>query len=398
MIPKTERLQNYKKLHVVSYGLECGLKAVQYSVSNGFDTAYREFLRVGTTFDIFQNIHILYLKYGVLVFWIRRIDLVSFVVFASNLRRIQVKDIAKEVKDHLKTYSSAGMDISWYVEGIRNSITHKGGIKDYTGCNLDRKSTSRGCQILGRKLVCWSAKKQSYVAMSSVEAEYHFIKYHMLKGDIELHFVPTDLQLAYTFTKPLAEPSFTRLVAELVALLEHPNVLYHPMLRFLSNCCISTTLTRQPSATYVEYLKEFWYTAEVDEATKTITFSLSLVEKPLSFTQEKFMSTTGLPICENVVPTPPKETVRAGLATLGLFDKDKPSLSSSVLVNSSPIKIKYFTPIWRLFMQYIVKCLGGMQGSHDQLNLNQQTIAYSLIWGLEIDIRGIIFSDLIYKI
>ncbi|GJU95441.1 hypothetical protein Tco_1320197 [Tanacetum coccineum] len=33
--------------------------------------------------------------------------------------RIQVKDIVKEVEDHLKTYSSAGMDISWYVEGIR---------------------------------------------------------------------------------------------------------------------------------------------------------------------------------------------------------------------------------------------------------------------------------------
>ncbi|GKC37452.1 putative reverse transcriptase domain-containing protein [Tanacetum coccineum] len=43
---------------------------------------------------------------------------------------------------------------------------------DYTGCNLDRKSTSGGCQILGGKLVCWSAKKQSSVAMSSAEAEY----------------------------------------------------------------------------------------------------------------------------------------------------------------------------------------------------------------------------------
>ncbi|GJY58415.1 retrovirus-related pol polyprotein from transposon TNT 1-94 [Tanacetum coccineum] len=31
----------------------------------------------------------------------------------SNLRRIQVKDIVKEVEDYLKTYSSAGMDISW---------------------------------------------------------------------------------------------------------------------------------------------------------------------------------------------------------------------------------------------------------------------------------------------
>nr|GEU94221.1 putative reverse transcriptase domain-containing protein [Tanacetum cinerariifolium] len=39
------------------------------------------FLGVGATLDIFQNIHILYLQYGVLVFWIRCIDHVSFVVF-----------------------------------------------------------------------------------------------------------------------------------------------------------------------------------------------------------------------------------------------------------------------------------------------------------------------------
>nr|GEY67253.1 retrovirus-related Pol polyprotein from transposon TNT 1-94 [Tanacetum cinerariifolium] len=32
--------------------------------------------------------------------------------------------------------------------------------------------TSGGCQILGRKLVCWSTKKQSSVAMSLAEAEY----------------------------------------------------------------------------------------------------------------------------------------------------------------------------------------------------------------------------------
>ncbi|GKE26870.1 hypothetical protein Tco_1442254, partial [Tanacetum coccineum] len=30
----------------------------------------------------------------------------------SNIRRIRVKDVVKEVKDYLKTYSSAGMDIS----------------------------------------------------------------------------------------------------------------------------------------------------------------------------------------------------------------------------------------------------------------------------------------------
>ncbi|GJR60982.1 hypothetical protein Tco_1503144, partial [Tanacetum coccineum] len=37
-------------------------------------------------------------------------------------------------------------------------------------------------------------------------------------------------------------------------------------------------------------------------------------------------------------------------------------------------------------------------GSHDQMNLNQQTIAYCLIFGLEIDTGWIIFSDLIHKL
>nr|GEW50354.1 hypothetical protein [Tanacetum cinerariifolium] len=64
---------------------------------------------------------------------------------------------------------------------------------------ISRKSTSGACQFLGGKLVCWSAKKQDRI----------------LKGDIELHFIPTKYQLADIFTKPLDEPTFKRLIIEL---------------------------------------------------------------------------------------------------------------------------------------------------------------------------------------
>ena len=37
---------------------------------------------------------------------------------------------------------------------------------------MDRKSTSGGCQLLDRKLVSWQSKKQTCVAISTVEAEY----------------------------------------------------------------------------------------------------------------------------------------------------------------------------------------------------------------------------------
>nr|GEV25956.1 hypothetical protein [Tanacetum cinerariifolium] len=101
-----------------------------------------------------------------------------------------------------------------------------------------------------------------------------------------------------------------------VALLEHSNEMYQPMLSFLSNCCIKKALTLQPFAMYVEYLQEFWYTAEVKEETKTITFLLSWLYEPLSFTQKEFISSIGLPVCKNLVPLPPNETVRAGLSLI----------------------------------------------------------------------------------
>ncbi|GJY78435.1 putative ribonuclease H-like domain-containing protein [Tanacetum coccineum] len=43
---------------------------------------------------------------------------------------------------------------------------------DYAGENLDRKSTTGGCQFLGRRLITWQCKKQTIVATSTTEAEY----------------------------------------------------------------------------------------------------------------------------------------------------------------------------------------------------------------------------------
>ncbi|GJS75834.1 putative ribonuclease H-like domain-containing protein [Tanacetum coccineum] len=43
---------------------------------------------------------------------------------------------------------------------------------DYAGANLDRKSTTGGCQFLGRRLISWQCKKQTIMATSTTEAEY----------------------------------------------------------------------------------------------------------------------------------------------------------------------------------------------------------------------------------
>nr|GEX19534.1 hypothetical protein [Tanacetum cinerariifolium] len=215
-----------------------------------------------------------------------------------------------------------------------------------------------GYQIFGGNLVCWSAKKKSSMAMSSAEAEYvdvagYCAQVLWIKSQVADYDV-------------LCDKCEDGIISfnNAVALLEDTNDLYYLMLSFLSKCCIDIALTIQPSAIYVEYLREFWYTLEVDETAKTITFLLSSIEKPLTFTQDEFIFSISLPICRNAIHLPPKETVRTGIATLGLFYKDKPSLSSTDFINSSPLKIKYFSPTWKIFMLYIVKCLAKEEESH----------------------------------
>jgi hypothetical protein len=59
----------------------------------------------------------------------------------------------------------------WYPKGSTFDLI---GYSDshYAGCKVDRKITSGTCQFLRRSLVSWSSKKQTFVALSTAEAEY----------------------------------------------------------------------------------------------------------------------------------------------------------------------------------------------------------------------------------
>ncbi|GJY08570.1 putative ribonuclease H-like domain-containing protein [Tanacetum coccineum] len=45
-------------------------------------------------------------------------------------------------------------------------------VSDYARASLDMKSTTRGCQFLGKKLISWQCKKKTIVANSTTEEEY----------------------------------------------------------------------------------------------------------------------------------------------------------------------------------------------------------------------------------
>ncbi|GKE46628.1 hypothetical protein Tco_1477886, partial [Tanacetum coccineum] len=55
-------------------------------------------------------------------------------------------------------------DLPFNLEAFSNS--------DYAEASLDKKSTTGGCQFLGKRFISWQCKKQTIVANSTTEAEY----------------------------------------------------------------------------------------------------------------------------------------------------------------------------------------------------------------------------------
>jgi hypothetical protein len=154
----------------------------------------------------------------------------------------------------------------WYPKGSHFELLEYSDV-DYVECKVDRKSTSGTCQFFGWSLVSWSSKKQNSVVLSTAEEKYvatgsycvqllwmrqtlkdygytmnhisllydnegaikiaynpcehfrtkhidilyHFLRDHVIKGDIVISYIGTNDQLANIFTKALDEKRFCEL-------------------------------------------------------------------------------------------------------------------------------------------------------------------------------------------
>ncbi|GJR08521.1 putative RNA-directed DNA polymerase [Tanacetum coccineum] len=175
---------------------------------------------------------------------------------------------------------------------------------DYGGSNLDRKSTTGGCQFLGQRLISWQCKKQTIVATSTTEAEYvaaanccgqvlwvqnqlldygfnfmntkihidnesticivknpvyhsktkhieirhHFIRDCYEKKLISVEKIHTDLNVADLLTKPFDGPRFNYLVV---------SIGFAEIVDFLRGSNLRYALTANPTI----YVKQFWQSA-----------------------------------------------------------------------------------------------------------------------------------------
>nr|GEY51672.1 uncharacterized mitochondrial protein AtMg00810-like [Tanacetum cinerariifolium] len=97
---------------------------------------------------------------------------IMFAVCAYSRHQVTPKEChlhaVKRIFRYLKGHPKLRL---WYPkESLFDLVAYSD--SDYGGATQDKKSTTGGCQFLGRRLISWQCKKQTIVATSTTKAEY----------------------------------------------------------------------------------------------------------------------------------------------------------------------------------------------------------------------------------
>ncbi|GKF86519.1 hypothetical protein Tco_0254346 [Tanacetum coccineum] len=97
---------------------------------------------------------------------------IMFAVCACSRFKVTLKTSHLSVVKRIFRYLKGKPKLGFWYPRVSSFDLEAFSDSDYARENLDRKSTTGGCQFLGRRLISWQCKKQTIVATSTTEAEY----------------------------------------------------------------------------------------------------------------------------------------------------------------------------------------------------------------------------------
>ncbi|KAJ9544052.1 hypothetical protein OSB04_023759 [Centaurea solstitialis] len=374
----------------------------------------------------------------------------------------------KRILRYLKGTPDFGL---WYPKGSSFELIGYTD-SDHAGCKLDRKSTSGACQFLGNKLVSWSSRKQNCVSLSTAEAEYiaaacccsqvlwmktqladfgytmnripiycdsqsaiqitanpvqhsktkhidiryHFIKDHVEKGNIELYFVESDLQLADLFTKAfdekrhffllkMAQPINAAADRALISAEDLKPITQNNEYVDLNNfpaqeAVILEILKVHPIAYSLQatttvpmiYLQQFWHTSRIIHRDGVRTLVGRVDQTELYVTIDDFRRILHLPADSVEAPFEPILDVPilySEILAIGVMNNPGQRLNGISQVTNNMLP-----PLWSTLFSIMNWCLSAKTKGIDKASTQLWQVIHSIIYGRRIDLAAQLWIDI----
>ncbi|GJR83230.1 putative ribonuclease H-like domain-containing protein [Tanacetum coccineum] len=210
---------------------------------------------------------------------------------------------------------------------------------DYFRANLDRKSTTGGCQFLGRRLISWQCKKQTIVATSTTE---HNMVAYLEKSE--------------------------------------GNAEFHAIIDFLKPSSIHHALTVSPivSTTFVE---QFWTSAKSKTINNVRHITTKVASKFLSISEASIRSDLLFDDADGI-DSLPNQAIFDAIQQMG----NEGDLT--VLTFNKAL----FSPQWRFLFHTINHCLSSKSTSWDQIPTNIATAVICLTSNQKYNFSKLIFD------
>ncbi|GJS19761.1 putative ribonuclease H-like domain-containing protein [Tanacetum coccineum] len=305
---------------------------------------------------------------------------------------------------------------------------------DYGGSNLDRKSTTGGCQFLGQRLISWQCKKQTIVATSTTEAEYvaaanccgqvlwvqnqlldygfnfmntkihidnesticivknpvyhsktkhieirhHFIRDCYEKKLISVEKIHTDLNVA-----DLLMDQGIAWICKCKEGVIRSLLWFAEIVDFLRGSNLRYALTSNPTI-YDSLVKQFWQTATAKTlADGTLELHATIDTIVYTITEASIRNKLQLADALGITMLPNNE-IFEGMGHMGY-----PTDGSFTFWKS------FFTPQWRFLVHHILHCISSKSGGWDQFGSNIATALICLSTGRVYNFSKLIFDGMV---
>ncbi|GJT01376.1 putative ribonuclease H-like domain-containing protein [Tanacetum coccineum] len=278
---------------------------------------------------------------------------------------------------------------------------------DYGGASLDRKSTTGGCQFLGRRLISWQCKKQTIAANSTTEAEYVAAANCCgLRATYDAELVsaaslvntakPTlstarlgkfgavrqiwccQANLVLPGKFGAAREKFVLFVT--VTTKTEGNSNFHEIVDFLASSSIHHALTVSPTI-YTSYIEQFWNTASSQTVNDVKQINATVDSKAVVVTEASIRSSL---LFNDVDGTTclTNEAIFQNLALMG-YEGD---------FNKLTFQKALFSPQWKFLIHTILHCLSSKSTSWNEFSTNIASAVICLATNQKFNFSKLIFD------